>query len=104
MEDVRNKDTWKRLTTICKIKPDNDILPVRASYGNKNSTNIGLNKLTSNDTSLYYALPDLIVSKFLTKKTPIIEEAITFYPIGIQDGLKEIEVLPGIHLKPNEAH
>lgn len=101
-EDIRNKDTWKKLNRICRIKPDNDILPVRSKYGDKNTFTIGLPYLSSVDASLYYTLSDLLASKFLTGKTPIIEEAITFYPVGVQDGLKEIEILPGIHLKPGD--
>ena len=100
LSDINKKETWKHLTTICKIKPDNDILPVRSKYGAKHATNIGVNYLKStDDTCLWYTLPDLIASKLLTGKTPVIEDAISFSPIGIQKGLQEIEILNGIKLK-----
>lgn len=101
LDDLQNKDTWKRLNCICRLKPDNDILPVRSHYSNNHVYNIGVNYLKSN-VNIWYALPDLITSKLLTGKTPIIEEAITFIPEGIQEGLNEIEVLKDVSLKPEE--
>ena len=103
LEDIPNTATWKNLTTICKIVPDEDILPVRSRYGKKATANIGLNYLKSaDDTSVWYALPDVISSKLLTGKTPLIKEAITFIPQGVQPGLKEIEVIKWITVKPQE--
>ncbi len=103
IEDVSKKETWQNLTTICKIIPDDDILPVRSKYGTKNTTNIGINYLKSkDDTHLWYSLPDLIASKILSGKTPKILEAITFEPDGIQEDLQEIEVLKGITVNPEE--
>lgn len=103
IEDISKKETWSCLTTICKIVPDNDILPVRSQYGTKNTTNIGTNYVKSTDnTSLWYSLPDLIASKMLSGKTPKILEAITFEPQGIQDELQEIAILKGISIKPED--
>lgn len=61
LEDIRKIEAWKNFTSICRIKPDNDILPVRSNYGNKNTYNIGLPYLSSNDISVYYTLPDIIL-------------------------------------------
>lgn len=99
--DLRDKKTWPEFNCICRLKPDNDILPVRSHYGNKHDYTIGVNYLKSG-VSLWYALPDLIASKLRTGKTPIIEEAITFIPQGLLSGLNEIEVLQGIRLTPEE--
>lgn len=101
LEDLRNKQSWQSFNCICRVKPENDILPVRSHYDNKHVYNIGVNYLKS-DVSLWYALPDLIASKLFTGKTPIIEEAITFKPDSVQPGLREIELLKGISLKPEE--
>lgn len=76
-------------------------MPVRSRYGNTNVRNIGVNYVKSN-TSLWYALPDLVASKLLTGKTPVIEEAITFKPVGVQSGLQCIEVLKGVLLASDE--
>lgn len=102
IDDLRNMDLWKKLTCICRIKPDNNILPVRAKYAGNNIYTIGTNYLKSADTSLWYTLPDIIASKFLTGKTPIIEEAITFKPEGIQEDLEEIKLLNNITLRPED--
>lgn len=99
--DVAEKSLWPKLTTICEIVPDNDILPIREKYGDRKTANIGVNYLKSeDDSSAWYALPDIIGSKFATGKTPKIRKAITFHPKGTQQGLREIQVLPGISVKP----
>ena len=106
LEDIGDKSLWKKMTTICRIIPDNDILPVRSTYQQDVSgTNIGINHLKSIDrTSLWYTLPDLVAAKMLSKnnKAPKIEEAITFVPSGVQKGLQPIEILKGIELEPGE--
>lgn len=103
LEDIRRKETWSRLTTICRIIPDDDILPIRSKYENKKTYNIGINYLRSEDaTALWYTLADLIASKLLTGKTPIIQEAITFIPEGMQEHLNEIEIMQGLSVKPDE--
>jgi hypothetical protein len=102
INQINKPETWKNMLTMCKIVPDNEILPVRSDYS-KNILNVGLNHLKSKDgTELYYALPDLIASKLLTGKISKIIEAITFFPQGVQSGLKDIEILPGINLKKGE--
>lgn len=103
LDDIHKKETWQKLATICRIILDDDILPVRSDYGHKNTTNIGINYLKSTDgTSIWYTLPDVIASKLKSGKTPVILEAITFIPEGIQEGLKDIEVLKGITVKKDE--
>jgi len=102
ISEINKPETWPKMLTICKIVPDEDILPVRSDYS-KNILNVGLNYLKSNDgTTLWFTLPDLIASKLLTGKTAKIIEAITFFPQGVQSGLKDIEILPGIILKKDE--
>lgn len=102
-KDIVNKETWKNFITICKIIPDDDIVPARAKFNTVNTTNIGVNYLKSTDnTAIYLALPDLIGSKFLSGKTPKILEAITFVPQGIQENLRGIEIFEGITVKPDE--
>ena len=86
LKDIKKQSFWSGLSTICKIRPDNDILPVRSDFGAGKTQNIGVNLLKSTDgTSLWYALPDVMASKILSGKTPIIEDAITFVPQGMQD-------------------
>ena len=44
-EDFQNPDQWKCLTTLVRLKPSHDLLPVRAPYDGRTHT-IGLNYLT----------------------------------------------------------
>jgi len=102
ISEINKPETWSKMLTICKIVPDDDILPVRSDY-TESTLNVGLNYLKSKDgTGLYHTLPDLIASKLLTGKTPKIIEAITFFPQGVQSGLRDIEILPGIRLNKGE--
>jgi len=87
---------------MVQIQPDNDILPVRAIYGeDRNVHNIGINHVTS-DTPLWYALPDVIASKLLTGKAPKILRAISFRPVDVQDALSSVEIPGGLTISPQE--
>jgi len=101
MNDLQNKEIWKlqEMHTIVKIKPHDDILPVRAEY-TKTSKNIGLNYLTS-EKPIWYTIQDAIASKILTNKNPEIVDAVTFIPEGTQDNLKKIKIA-NIEIPPDE--
>jgi hypothetical protein len=101
IDRVNQKETWKKLHTICLVKPQDDILPVRSKYDGK-TYNIGINYLTSIDEPIWYTLPDILASKILTGKNPHILRAITFKPKGMQEGLNELEILPGIKCPPDK--
>jgi len=108
LQDISKKETWKNLTTICKVVPDGDmIVPVRCSYGSKKTQNIGVNYLQSTDgASLWYTVSDLIVSKLLTGHVPIIEKAITFTPVEIQQNIpdEKIEIFKGVTVNPRNEN
>ena len=85
---------WPQLVGFAQIKPDGDILPVRAKYDPHDpSWGVGVNPLTS-DAPLWYALPDLVGSTLLTGKTPVILRAVRLHPVGAVDGLQPLP-LPG---------
>jgi hypothetical protein len=65
---------WERCRFFALVKPDNDILPVRAVY-NEVTQNIGNNYLTS-DKPIWFAGPDLIASMIRTGKAPHIIRAV----------------------------
>jgi hypothetical protein len=92
LKDNINKEIWKKheMHSLLKIKPDNDILPIRMEYSGQ-SKNIGINYLTS-DKGLWYSIQDVIASIILTGKIPEIIDAITFIPEGIQDNLKDVKI------------
>src|SRR5439155_14471343 len=91
LDDLNNPRIWKELSVIVCVRPDRDILPIRAKYSNKHAYNIGLNHVTSKRL-LWFCLADVIASKMLTGKTPEIVKAIRFVPKGMQK-LKEISIL-----------
>ena len=108
LQDISQKNTWKQLTTICKIVPDGKVIvPVRCRYGSKKAQNIGVNYLKSTDgTGLWYTLSDLIASKLLTGHAPTIEKAVTFAPVGVQQNIpdEEIEIFRGITINPRKEN
>jgi hypothetical protein len=91
MQDLQHRDAWPKLTTLVQLVPDDDILPVRAQYGGEAQYTIGLNGLTS-DSPLWYTLADCINSKLQTGKPPKIIKALTFQPMGIQTGLRPVDI------------
>lgn len=103
LETLKNQETWKSLRVICLVDPDEDVLPIRAHYGEKNVFNIGINYVTS-ENGLWYSLSDVISSKLLSGKIPKLKRAIRFEPIGIQSGLSEIEILNGISFDPKSEN
>lgn len=91
IDDCFEQGTWRNFVGIAKVKPNGDILPVRAKYGPDASYNIGINEVTS-DTEMWYALPDLVASKLLTGKAPEITEAIRFVPHGTDHRLRSVRL------------
>jgi hypothetical protein len=91
LADLQNPATWRRLTTLVRVKPKADLFPVRAKYDERTYT-IGLNYLTT-EGSLWYTLADCIVAKLLTGQAPEIEQAITYRPGPRQAGLKPVKIL-----------
>src|SRR5690606_21147033 len=80
--DFQSKDTWRHLRTLVRVKPDGDLLPVRAQYDMAKETpvhTIGLNFLTHKG-GFWYTLADVVTAKILTGKAPEILEAVSFTP------------------------
>ncbi|MBI4177123.1 MAG: hypothetical protein HY516_02045 [Candidatus Aenigmarchaeota archaeon] len=100
LEKLRDRDTWKNLNRIVQILPNNDILPIRMKYGEKEAYNIGLNYATFKKP-LYYALSDVIASKILTGKTPTIIKAFKFLSKEKQKGMNKANIL-GMEIDPYE--
>ncbi|MCW2689593.1 MAG: hypothetical protein JWR37_4483 [Mycobacterium sp.] len=85
---------WPSLVGFAQIRPDGDVLPVRAQYDqNTPSWGIGANPLTA-DEPLWYALPDLVASALLTGRPPTVLRAVLLHPVGTAPGLTPF-TLPG---------
>jgi hypothetical protein len=92
---------WPAFTGFVQVKPDNEILPVRAKY-NTESRTVGLNYLSSTKP-LWYTIPDVLVSILLTGKTPEILSAIRFVPSESKiSGLETIALAGVMNVNPVE--
>ena len=103
-EDFQSKDTWRHLRTLVRVRPDGDLLPVRAQYSPEKKTGaytIGFNFLTCSD-ALWYTLADVVAAKILTGKAPDIIEAVSFTPGEPQLDLKPVDLFgkPDFHIDP----
>jgi len=90
-ETFQDQAAWKQLAVICQVHPDDDVLPLRAVYGEDGAANIALNRITS-QTPLWYTLADCIAAKALSGKAPDIISAIGFDPKAAQSGLRPLKV------------
>lgn len=101
LEDLQRPAIWRKLCTIVRVTPNEDIFPVRAEYDEVTKT-IGVNRLTTKEP-LWFTLADCIVSKLLTGKCPTIEKAQSYRPSPRQSGLKPIRILgkPDFTIDPN---
>jgi len=92
IEDLQQRETWTKLTTLVRLSPHADVLPVRTRFSEgKDNLTIGLNHLTSAEP-LWFTLADVLVSKILTGRTPRILEAVRYEPGSVLDGLQPINL------------
>ncbi|PYX34354.1 MAG: hypothetical protein DMG80_02515, partial [Acidobacteria bacterium] len=97
VNQLLNSKTWPQLNFFALIQPEGDILPVRTVYGASRfggETNIGLNPLTS-DKPIWFAGPDIVASLLQTGRPPKVLRAIRFEAVGIQKGLKSVNLGKG---------
>lgn len=101
IEDLNKVETWlkQEMHSIVKIKPDNDILPIRMEY-TKLAKNIGINYLTSNK-EMWYTVQDVIASKILTGKKAEIIQAYSFKAEETQHNLHDVNI-SDITITPDE--
>ena len=98
LKDISNPEIWTKLQTIVLVEPDGDALPIRSQFGQKYAWNIGVCE-ASGKIILSYTMADIVFSKLVMGKTPKIIKAFSFYPVGVQQGLKPIEI-HGIKFDP----
>ena len=102
LDDCFNADNWEQMKFFAQIRPDRDVIPVRAEYNEDGITkNIGVNYHTSNDP-IWFSGPDVIASKLLAGKTPVIEKAIRMVPQGRQKGLRPISLRGMVEVDPRK--
>ena len=102
LDDMVNPETWKSLVGIVKIKPDKDILPIRAGYSDNNEKTVGLQYISS-DKEIWYTLADIVASKLLSGKIPEIIEAYKYKPASEQKTLFPQKIL-GYKIDPRKIN
>jgi len=102
LDDCFKPSYWKKMKLFARIRPDEDVLPVRAEYSDDGITkNIGVNYFTSKKP-IWLSGPDVIASKLLAGKVPRIEKAIRMVPRGQQKGLKAISLRGMVAVDPRK--
>jgi hypothetical protein len=91
LADLQNPAIWRELPVLVQIRPDEDILPVRANYADSEQATIGVNYL-SDERGYWLTLADCIASKMLTGKAPRILKAIRFEAGDPQNDLRTIRI------------
>ena len=99
IEDLQRPGFWRGLAVLVKLRPDDDVLPVRARYEPK-AQSIGLNYLTNRDGQ-WFTLADVLVAK-LEGKTPHVLKALRFEPGEPQENLVPLDLMgkPAYHIEP----
>jgi hypothetical protein len=100
LEQCFGRSTWHHFRFFALVRPDNDILPVRAVY-NGTTQNIGINYLTSKEP-IWFAGPDIIASILLTGRIPHIKKAIRIAPGGKQRGLSSTSLRGMVKVDANK--
>jgi hypothetical protein len=102
LDDCFNQTYWKKMKFFARIRPDRDVVPVRAEYNDGGITkNIGVNYLTSPDP-VWISGPDVVASKLLAGKAPKIEKAIRIVPHGKQKGLRPTNLRGMVEVDPRK--
>ncbi|KRC80214.1 hypothetical protein [Sphingomonas sp. Root241] len=90
--DMLRPEQWSDLTALVQLRPANDILPIRAKYGDEGASTIGVNEFSSGEPR-WFTLADVIAAKVLGGgKVPVIDRAIRFSPREKQSGLQPIDI------------
>ena len=102
-DKLLDPSTWKDLSAIVEIEATGDcLLPTRSIYAAGHAPNIGLNYLRAPGEPLWYALPQLIVAKLLSGKTPRILRAVRFKAGAHIETLVETALRGMVTVRPGE--
>lgn len=102
LDDCFKRKSWRKMNFFARIRPDNDVVPVRAEYQSDGVTkNIGVNYFTSSEP-IWLSGPDVIASKLLSGKVPHIEKAIRMVPHGRQKGLRPTNLRGMVAVDPQK--
>lgn len=101
LDDCFDPAFWTKLVGVAAIRPDGDVVPVRARYTNAPTFQIGINPLHC-EAPMWFTIADLVASKLLTGKTPRIERAYRFEARGTCSNLGRVSLLGSVGIEPAE--
>ncbi|HWY59400.1 MAG TPA: hypothetical protein VNZ03_33355 [Terriglobales bacterium] len=92
---------WKRLRWFALVEPNEDVLPMRAKFGQREDSDptLGWNFLTSKQPIWVTGL-DAVAAKLMTGKPLKILKAIKVIPHGVQSGLAPVKLYGQLELDP----
>jgi hypothetical protein len=91
LEYAFTPEVWQEIRCcLVQLRPQEDILPVRAQYDSGQAWNIGLNPLTCAEP-LWFALPDVIAAVLLRGRLPDILRAVRLVPHGTLNTLQPVQ-------------
>jgi hypothetical protein len=101
--DLFQPETWRQLPVLVQVRPDGDVLPVRAQYGGPGSDwSIGVNHLDKGQRvgPLWYTLADCVAAKLLGDRVPAIDRALRFVPRGTRAGMRPVRLGGEVPIDP----
>jgi hypothetical protein len=106
LDRLFDRGVWPELCFFAQLRPEGDILPVRAKWDTEDARQIGINPLTAGN-QLWYAGPDLVAAALLGSKPPRIERAFAIVPARDERGkvarlksLRRVKLLGSIPIDP----
>ncbi len=101
LEDCFRPAFWKQLPWFALVEPNEDVVPIRAKYGQREDSapTLGWNFLTSKQP-FWVTGPDAIGAKLMGGKTLKIIKAFQVIPHGVQSGLVPVKVYSQMEVDP----
>jgi len=101
LDDYFRPAIWKRLRWFALVEPKEDVLPMRAKFGQRDDCDptLAWNFLTSNQPIWVTGL-DAVAAKLMTGKPLKILEAIQVIPRGVQSGLAPVRLYGQLEVDP----
>jgi len=102
IDDLFHPDLWPGLAVFCEVEPHGDVLPVRYpdEPGDAPTCHVARVHPGAPGLTLWYALPDLLYSKLVTGRAPVIRRAWRIVPEGTLPGLRPVRFREGVVLDP----
>jgi hypothetical protein len=102
LDGLFRPDVWPGFSVFCESEPRGDVLPIRYpdAPGDAPTCHMARVHLGTPGLTLWYALPDLLYSKFVTGQAPVIRRAWRLVPEGVLPGLRPIRFRGEVTLNP----